>query len=148
MELAFEFKYQVELKPPAMVGQGAYGTRMFFEVVGGTVEGERLKGKVQPGGGDWMLLGPDGWGRLDIRGILEADDGALIYLRYHGLLEMNEKVQQALASDAGTDFGDQYFRTTPVFETGDQRYAWLTQSAFVAEGRATPGSASSTRSTG
>ena len=37
-----------------------------------------------------------------------------------------------------TDFGDQYFRTTPRFETGDPRYAWLNQSTFVAEGRILP----------
>ncbi|MGO9431725.1 DUF3237 domain-containing protein [Rhodoblastus sp.] len=38
-----------------------------------------------------------------------------------------------------TDYGDQYFRTTPRFETGDPRYAWLNQSVFVAEGRIGPG---------
>ena len=35
--------------------------------------------------------------------------------------------------------GDQYFRTTPQFETGDARYSWLNQSIFVAEGRIAPG---------
>ena len=35
--------------------------------------------------------------------------------------------------------GDQYFRTTPRFETGDTRYAWLNQSVSVAEGRLLPG---------
>lgn len=38
----------------------------------------------------------------------------------------------------GTSFTDQYFRPTPRFETGDPRYAWLTQNVFVAEGRITP----------
>ena len=38
-----------------------------------------------------------------------------------------------------TAFGDQYFRTSPRFETGDQRYAWLNQSLFVGEGRVFPG---------
>jgi hypothetical protein len=35
--------------------------------------------------------------------------------------------------------GDQYFRTTPQFETDGARYSWLNQSIFVAEGRIAPG---------
>jgi hypothetical protein len=139
MELAYEFKYHVELKEAAPVGAGPYGVRVFFEVTGGTVEGERLNGKLLPGAGDWLLAGADGWGRPDIRVMLQTDDGALIYACAHGLLEANEKVQQATADKTGTDYGDQYFRTMPVFETGEPRYAWLMQSLFVAEGRITPG---------
>jgi hypothetical protein len=44
-----------------------------------------------------------------------------------------------MASAGSTDFADQYFRTTPRFETGDSRYAWLNQSVFVGEGRLYPG---------
>jgi len=40
---------------------------------------------------------------------------------------------------ASTDYVNQHFRTTPQFETGDPRYAWLNQSVFVAEGRVGPG---------
>jgi hypothetical protein len=52
---------------------------------------------------------------------------------------MNEKMQAAMAAGQGTEFGDQYFRTTPRFETGDERYAWLNQAVFVSEGRIYPG---------
>jgi Protein of unknown function (DUF3237) len=38
-------------------------------------------------------------------------------------------------NSAGTDWGDQYFRTTPRFETSDERYKWLTTNLFVSEGR-------------
>ena len=38
---------------------------------------------------------------------------------------------------AETAWGDQYFRTAPRFETGDERYAWLNQTVFVARGRVT-----------
>ena len=70
---------------------------------------------------------------------VETDDGAFVYIQYYGLIEINEKIQAAMASSEGTDFGDQYFRTTPRFETGDPRYAWLNQSVFVGEGRFYPG---------
>jgi hypothetical protein len=77
--------------------------------------------------------------QLDVRAQLLTDDGASLFVQYNGLLEMNQKVTDALAKGASTDYGDQYFRTTPRFETGDPRYAWLNQSVFVAEGRLGPG---------
>ena len=139
MNLEYELTYHATLKEPVPVGPGPFGTRIVFEVTGGSVEGPRLKGKVLTGGGDWLLVGPDGWGRLDVRGQMLTDDGAAIYISYHGLLEMNDKVQSATTGGDSTDYGDQYFRTAPRFETGDPRYSWLNQALFVAEGRVAPG---------
>lgn len=139
MNFEFEFSYVATLKPPVDIGPGPFGNRNVFEVTGGTVEGKRLKGKVLTGGADWLLIGADGFGRLDVRGQFQTDDGASIYVQYAGLVEMNQKVGEALASGGSTDYGDQYFRTGPRFETGDPRYAWLNQSLFVSEGRIGPG---------
>jgi len=140
MKLEYEFSYVGTLKPPVDFGTGPSGTRQFFEVSGGKVEGKRLNGKVLTGGGDWLVIGTDGYGRLDVRAQFLTDDGAAIYVQYdYGLVEMNEKTAEALAKGASTDYGDQYFRTAPKFETGDPRYAWLNQSVFVAEGRVGPG---------
>jgi uncharacterized protein DUF3237 len=138
--LEYEFGYRASLKPPLPVGPGPYGTRLFFEVTEGTFEGKRLKGKILTGGGDWLLVGADGFGRLDVRAQFVTDDGAAIYLSYFGLLEMNAKIQAVVAdTKLGSDFGDQYFRTNPRFETGDPRYAWLNQTLFLAEGHFLPG---------
>ncbi len=139
MNLEHEFNYIATLKPPLEIGAGPFGPRSFFEVTGGTFEGKRLKGKVLTGGGDWILIAADGFGRLDVRAQFLTDDGASIYVQYNGLLEMNQKLTDALAKGASTDYGDQYFRIVPRFETGDPRYAWLNQSVFVAEGRVGPG---------
>ena len=106
----------------------------------GKASGSRISGSVLGGGGDWILVGPDGWGRLDVRAQLALDDGAVVLTSYFGVLELNSKVMEAMGTLEGTDFGDQYFRITPRFETGDERYAWLNQSVFVAEGRMYPGS--------
>jgi len=38
--LEYEFTYRAQLKPPVAIGPGPYGTRMFFEIAGGTVEGD------------------------------------------------------------------------------------------------------------
>jgi hypothetical protein len=129
VELVHEFDYYATLKPPVV-----FGTRLFLEVGEGKVTGDRLRGTVLPGGGDWLVIGADGWGQVDVRGQLATDDGAFVYTHYTGLLELNETVMTATMAGAATDWGDQYFRTTPRFETGDARYSWLTTSLFVAEG--------------
>jgi hypothetical protein len=140
MKLEYEFSYRAELKPGLAVGPGPYGTRLVVEVIGGSFEGARLKGKIMSGGGDWLLVGNDGFGRLDVRAQFVTDDGAAIYAQYFGILQLTDKVQQALAApEVGTDFADQYFRSAPRFETGDARYAWLNQTLFVGEGRVRPG---------
>ncbi len=139
MELAHEFTFHALLKPPIAFGDGPAGNRMYFEVTGGQAHGDRVTGTMVGGGGDWLLMGADGFARLDVRAHIETDDGAFLYARYHGVLEMNERFQTAMAAAEGTDFADQYFRTTPRFETGDPRYAWLTQAVFVGEGRLYPG---------
>lgn len=143
MKLEYEFGYVATLNAPFVVGEGPYGTRMIYEVTGGSVRGERINGKMLSGGADWLLVGSDGWGRLDVRGQMMTDDGAVLYVRYHGVLEMNERVQQAIAApDVGqTDYADHYFRTTPWIEAGDPRYAWVNHTVFVAEGRVRPGPA-------
>lgn len=138
MNFEHEFSYTADLKEPLQIGAGPYGNRVFYEVTGGSAEGKRLKGKLLTGGGDWILVGPDGFGRLDVRAQILTDDGAVIYVQYAGLLEMNENVAQAMATGGSTDYGDQYFRTSPRLECGDPRYAWVNQSVFVAEGRVLP----------
>ena len=140
MDLAYEFTYRAQLKPPVDVGAGPLGHRQVFEVIGGEVEGERLAGKVLGGGGEWFLVGPDGFGRIDVRIQLETADGAHIYTQYTGLLELNEAVMGFIGgASEETGFGDQYFRTAPRLETGDPRYGWVNQTLFVAEGRGCPG---------
>ena len=137
MKLIQECEFTGLLKPPLPVGAGPIGTRMCYEIVGGEVTGDRLRGKVS-GGADWGLIGPDGFLRLDVRTQIETNDGAHIYVQYLGLLEVNEKVQAALANGTGTEFGDQYFYTNPRLETGDERYAWVNTTFFVGEGRVMP----------
>jgi hypothetical protein len=139
MELKPAFTMRAMLRPPVDYGTGPFGHRQFFEVTGGSVTGERLNGQVLTGGGDWITVGGDGFGRLDVRAGIQADDGTNILVSYGGLLELNNAVGAAMAAGAATDFGDQYFRSTPRFEVGDERYAWLTQAVWVGEGRVVEG---------
>lgn len=132
--LEYEFTFRATLKAPVDYGPAPAAHRLFFEVTGGEVEGERLSGTVTTGGGDWLAVGPDGFGRLDVRAGFQTTDGADVLIEYGGLLEMNAAVGNALQTGAGTTFEDQYFRTTPRLTCGDERYAWVNASVFVGEG--------------
>lgn len=138
MNLIHEFTYSAMLKSPLPIGPGPIGTRMYYEVSGGKLDGERLRGTVL-GGGEWALIGPDGFLRVDVRLQVETHDGAHLYVQYSGLLGMNEAVQKAIGGETGTSYGEQYFFTNPRLETGDPRYAWVNTTFFIGEGRVLPG---------
>ncbi|PYR43047.1 MAG: DUF3237 domain-containing protein, partial [Acidobacteria bacterium] len=71
--------------PTEDVGATPHGTLSIFPVIGGSFEGERLRGKVLAGGGDWVSGRADNALELDLRVTLETDDGALIYMTFTGL---------------------------------------------------------------
>jgi hypothetical protein len=137
MNLVQEFTVKASLKEPLPVGAGPIGTRVYYDVTGGEVIGDRIRGEII-GGGEWALIGPDGFLRVDVRLQVETHDGAFLYIQYLGLLELNEAVQSALAGGTGTDYGDQYFFTNPRVETGDERYAWVNTTFFIGEGHILP----------
>lgn len=129
------FDYRALLEPPVVIGPGPSGTRVFWQARGGVITGPRCNGEVLPGGGDWSLTGNDGWTRLDVRGQCRTEDGAILYLSYCGVLEPAAEITRAIATGGETSFEDQYWRIAVTVETGDPRYAWLTQSALVGRGR-------------
>ncbi|MBM7808871.1 hypothetical protein JOD57_004708 [Geodermatophilus bullaregiensis] len=136
-----EFEYHADLEPHS-IGPGPFGNRMEGTITGGEVRGERLKGRFVGAGADWLLVGSDGFGRLDVRATIQTVDGAHVYVQYPGLLELTPAIL-AIMGGGGTPtgFGDQYFVTTPRLETGDERYSWVNQTVFVGEGRVLPGPA-------
>ena len=142
-KLVHAFTYHAIIGTPHEVGVGPFGHRKYYEMTSGTLDGPRLKGRLVGSGGDWMLVGPDGFMRMDIRVQIETEDGAIICAHYFGPAEANQKLSQAFAASTPTDFADQSIRSHWLLETGDERYAWVNQSVFVGEGRlcAPPGRA-------
>lgn len=65
---------------------------------------------------------------------LQTDDGAAIYMFYRGYRHGPEDVLQRLANGEEVDPSGYYQRAAPFFETGDERYAWLTRTIAVASG--------------
>jgi hypothetical protein len=69
---------------------------------------------------DWLTISPDGTGSLDVRGLLETDDGALIFVQYHGRTDLTTPGAPIYAA--------------PRYETSDKRYVWLNKIQAVAKG--------------
>lgn len=110
------------------------GRRRIIGITGGRFSGARLCGRVLPGGADWQLIRADGVADLDARYTLETNDGALIYVRNHGYRHGPRDILEKLAAGESVDPALYYMRTTPLFETGDKRYAWLNAMICVATG--------------
>jgi hypothetical protein len=111
-------------------------------VTGGTFEGPKLRGTVRAGGGDWLLSHDDGHNELDVRATLETDDGALIYVRYGGVLKVEPAVAANAVAGANVSPASYYFRTQPRFETGSERYKWLNTLVSIGYGAFGPGTVS------
>ena len=129
----------VDLEPAQKIGVTPAGARSIFIIAGGTFDGPHLRGTVHPGGGDWFVMRPDGAGELDVRMTLETDDGALIYLKYTGVLDVDPAVMARVFRSEDVPASEYYFRTQPRFETGSEKYVWLNKTVCVGSGIVAPG---------
>jgi hypothetical protein len=125
------------LLPSLDGGDGPLGRRVLNAVRDGRFHGERLKGRINPGTGDWMLT-RNGIRMVDARIVLQSDDGAVIHMSYGGRIWFDDAVLPALA-DLQTrhtiDPARYYFRTAPMFETGHPDYLWLNGVVSIGVGR-------------
>ena len=124
--------------PRQKIGAIPHGMRSIVPVIGGDFEGPRLRGKVTPGGGDWLLLRSDAVLELDLRIMLETDDGALIHMSFQGLRHGPADVIAALGRGEVVDPASYYFRTVPRFETSAEKYAFLNRIITVGVGETRP----------
>ena len=134
LELAPLFSAEIVLAEPQELGTSPWGRRRIIGITGGRFHGDRLRGRVLPGGADWQVIRADGVADLDARYTLETHDGALIYVRNHGYRHGPPDVLARLAAGDDVDPALYYMRTTPLLETGDARYAWLNSIVCVARG--------------
>jgi len=134
-ELLFEIS--VNMEPPLVVGPTPNGDRRIRLISGGRFAGPKLQGDILPGGGDWLLLRPDGARSLDVRLTLRTEDGDLIYAISRGILDMSPEIYQRIAAGETIDPAEYYFRTTPLFEAATEKLDWLNRVVAVSVGRLT-----------
>jgi hypothetical protein len=122
--LEYLFSYEATLQPPEVIGPVPEGIRVNAYVTGGQVWGPRLRGTVRPVGADWITIGRDGVARLDVRITLEAEDGALLYVTYTGVLDLGEDGYEGfLRGELPAD--PLPIRTAPRVQTAHPAYQWL-----------------------
>jgi Protein of unknown function (DUF3237) len=101
------------------------GTRVTVAVADGTCAGERLRGWLLAVGGDWATLGDDGIVRFDVRALLRTHDDALVEVRSTGRAVLDDHARSRYLAGELVRADEMYARSSPLFETGDDRYAWL-----------------------
>ncbi len=126
--------FQLAVKPPSVIGQTPGWDRRVGEITGGTFEGERLRGKILSGGSDWQSLRADGTLMLNVRFVMETDDGALIGMTYQGMRHGPPAVMARIARGEAVSPAEYYLRALPIFETASEKYGWLNRIVTVAVG--------------
>ena len=134
MRLEPLLRAEITLAPPQELGDTPHGRRRVIASTGGSFRGERLSGRVLPGGADWQIVRADGVAQLEARYTLETDDGALVYVHNVGLRHGPPEVLAKLAAGEPVDASLYYMRTTPAFETGAAKYQWLNRVVCIATG--------------
>jgi hypothetical protein len=142
VELKYAFSVAVFFKERIFIDSTR--SRGFVPAQGGEVWGPRLKGRVVPyGGADYASNG------FYAHYMLEASDGALIYIQNRGYVKrldglslviprparkpdepIDQQVRTAVDPDAPARF-----RITPIFDAPVGPHEWLSRTLFVGHGR-------------
>jgi hypothetical protein len=114
----------ITLKDPMVLPNTPSGMRTILEVAAAKLEGERLSATMKGvASADWATIGPDMTCTLDVRSTFETHDGALVFTYYRGRIDLS------------VPLGESPVYAAPLFETGDDRYAWLNRIQAVAKGK-------------
>ena len=138
--LQTRYVFSLAIKVGAILSAGdlGHGTRRVIPILGGTVEGEGIKGTIFPFGADFQIVRPNGFIELEAKYAFQLDDGAIIYIDNIGIRFAAPEVLAQLNRGERVDPAQVYFRSVPKFETGDPRYRWLMENLFIGVGARHP----------
>src|ERR1700712_527271 len=131
------FVMHMDVLPYQTIGGPDGAFRRVGVVPGGTFAGERLSGTLLPGGNDWQTVRSDGSTLLEVKLVLEANDGAMIGMTYKGLRHGPADVIARVNKGEDVDPATYYFRTNPVFVTASS-HGWLNGIIAIGTGYRTP----------
>jgi len=128
------FRIHCEVANILDLGQAPFGHRRVVNLLGGTVSGPKLSGRIVPGGADWQIMAADGALDIHARYVIESGTGALIQVDSRGVRNGPPDVMARLGRGEDVDPSLYYFRTVMRFETGHPRAAWLNRILALAKG--------------
>jgi hypothetical protein len=129
------FHIHAELAAINNLGRTPYGERRIIDILGGTVSGPKLNGRILPGGADWQIIRSDGAADIQARYTIETDTGARILVSSEGLRHGPPDILESLARGDKVDPSLYYFRTAMRFETSNPEVAWLNRILALACGQ-------------
>jgi hypothetical protein len=129
----------ITIAPPIEIGQTPAGLRRLIPITGGIVKGPLLNGCVLAGGADFQLILSEGsTAHLDARYVIEADDGARIFVQNTALRFASIENSKRLIAGLPVDPSEVYFRCQPKFEATIGPWQWLNNSQFIGVGKRAP----------
>lgn len=101
------------------VGPTTRGQIRAIPITGGEVEGEKIRGRVVPGGADWQRSRDDGITEIEATYAIELEDKTLVKVVNRGLI------------DGQSPPDNRYFRTAVRFEAPNGPHQWLNEALFL-----------------
>jgi hypothetical protein len=102
------------------------------------IDGDRIKGRVLPGGSDWLTVEPDGAILLDCRMVIQTDDDQMIGVNYRGLRHGPPDAMVRSNRGEAVDTSGFYHRVAILFDTSAEKYKWLNRILAIGKGRKLP----------
>lgn len=138
-ELEHVCDLEIAVGQPLDIGLTAAGLRRVIPIIGGTVSGPLIMGRVLPGGADFQLILEEGrQSHLDARYVIELDDGSRIFVQNTALRVTSAQDALRLHRGEPVDPTRVYFRCQPRLEAAGANWSWLGQSQFVGTGQRAP----------
>src|SRR3954451_22287442 len=128
------FRVHCEVANILDLGPAPFGHRRVVNLLGGKVAGQKLNGRIVPGGADWQVIARDGALDIHARYTIESDAGALIQVDSKGLRHGSLDVMARLGRGEDVDPALYYFRTVMRFETAHPSAAWMNRILALANG--------------
>lgn len=119
-------EYLMTLYAPLEAPQAIDGSLNIYNVrEGGWARGPKIEARMIAPAADWLRIMPGGSLRLDVRGTLQTDDGALIYIAYNGVISQPPEQFERFMNGEVLKADEIYFLTAPTFQTSAEKYVWL-----------------------
>lgn len=118
---------------PAMAG-----SKIIYPLKGGTING-KINGTFLPVGGDFAtLISPTNL-KVDIRAVIQTQEGENIYVTFTGYIYADAETFGLLTSGRAKEVSPEkyYFRINPIFETTSKKYDWLNHTVAIGVGKMT-----------
>src|SRR5215212_10776869 len=131
LETKYVFTITALIGEVTSAGEIGHGVRRIIPISGGEVRGAEVNGKVCPFGADFQIIRPNELIELEAKYAFETDDGAIVYVENRGIRFGPVELLQRLKRGEAVDPKLIYFRTTPKFETGAEKYRWLMEYLFI-----------------